>query len=273
MFSQLNSSIVYEDVSPDIREHDVNVVSDLWSMGGREVYRGSRDPRYTHANVYWLYDEELQRVGLAEHDRTDNARFHLLWMEDNEFGTLLQEEGWKRKDSLFAYLPDHVAEKFLAEGWTTPGSFLAQCIQGPTRIITPAMLIRKPIVTFCSGCKVKSFGSHPSSHPSVQMELDIPNREKVFFVDDDLVVHVPPTDSSVWDRLLTRPLRDGGSPSLPEQAQVPRARTHTDASPPESPALPGQDTPDLRIPTLEEHPPQAVPASPHQSHPQTPVQP
>jgi hypothetical protein len=109
MFSQLNSSIVYEDVSPDIREHDVNVVSDLWSMGGREVYRGSRDPRYTHANVYWLYDEELQRVGLAEHDRTDNARFHLLWIDDNEFGTLLQEEGWKRKDSLFAYLPDHVA--------------------------------------------------------------------------------------------------------------------------------------------------------------------
>lgn len=244
MFSQLNSGIVYDDVSPDIREHDVDVISDLWSMGGREVYRGSRDPRYTHANVYWLYDEEMQRVGLAEHDKADNARFHLLWIEDTEFGTLLQEEGWVRKDSLFAYLPDHVAEKFLAEGWTTPTLFLEQCLGGPMRIITPAMLIKKPMVSFCSGCKTKSLRPHPSSHPSAWTELDVPHKEKVFFVDDDLVVHVPPTDSTVWDRILTRPLPGGGS-SLPQeqaQEQVPRDLPHTDAPPLPHAPPPGQGT-------------------------------
>lgn len=262
MFSQLNSSIVYEDVSPDIREHDVNVVSDLWMMGGREVYRGSRDPRYTHANVYWLYDEELQRVGLAEHDKSDNARFHLLWMEDTDFGTLLQEEGWKRKDSLFAYLPDHVSEKFLAEGWTTPMTFLEQCLRGQTRIITPSMLIKKPMISFCSACKTKSLTEHTSSHPYVCMELDVPNKEKVFFVDDDLVVHVPPTDSTVWDRILTRPLHGGGSSPSVQAQEALREMPHRGESPPGLPALPGQGTPDLQIPTSEVHSPQAHEGAP-----------
>lgn len=254
MFSQLNSTIVYDDVSPDIREHDVNVVSDLWSMGGRDVYRGSRDPRYTHANVYWLYNEDLERVGLAEHDTTDNARFHLLWIDDTEFGTLLQEEGWTRKDSLFAYLPDHVAEKFLAEGWTTPTSFLEQCLPGPVRVYTPAMLIKKPMMSFCSGCKTKSLRAHPSPHPCVWMEMDVPNREKVFFVDDDLVVHVPPTDSAVWDRILTRPLPGDGSPLLQGQVpeQVPKDLPHMDAPPLQPAPPPGQDTPGPRTPKTEE---------------------
>jgi len=73
MYSILKPDFVYDDVSGDITETDIDVVSDLWTMDGRNVYRGSRDPRYTHANVYWLYDEDLQRVGCSEHDIQDHA--------------------------------------------------------------------------------------------------------------------------------------------------------------------------------------------------------
>ena len=59
MYSILAPEFVYTDISPDITETDIDVVSDLWVMDGREVYRGGRDPRYTHANVYWLYDQYL----------------------------------------------------------------------------------------------------------------------------------------------------------------------------------------------------------------------
>ena len=53
MFSAIDRKVVYP-VSTDITEHDIDVVSDLWTMDGREVYRGRRDPTYTHANVYGL---------------------------------------------------------------------------------------------------------------------------------------------------------------------------------------------------------------------------
>ena len=72
MNSILDPNVVYEDISADVTEHDIDVVSDLWNMDGRDVYRGSRDPRYTHANVYWLYSEELTRVGLIEHSLTNH---------------------------------------------------------------------------------------------------------------------------------------------------------------------------------------------------------
>ncbi len=92
MYSILNPNVVYQDTSPDVTEHDIDVVSDLWDIDGREVYRGARDPRYTHANVYWLYNEDLERVGCAEHNKKDQADFRVLWFRESEFGTLLQED-------------------------------------------------------------------------------------------------------------------------------------------------------------------------------------
>jgi hypothetical protein len=79
MFSRLKPEVLYDDVNPDITENDIDVVSDLWEMDGRDVYRGSRDPRYTHANVYWLYDTDLRRVGCSEHNTEDHGDFRLLW--------------------------------------------------------------------------------------------------------------------------------------------------------------------------------------------------
>ena len=73
MYSILDSKILYP-ITDEIADHDENVVSDLWNMDGHEVYRGSKDPQYTHANVYWLYDEGFQRCLLytspSPRDRT-----------------------------------------------------------------------------------------------------------------------------------------------------------------------------------------------------------
>jgi hypothetical protein len=206
MYSILKPNLLYQDTSPDVTEHDINVVSDLWEMDGRSVYRGARDPRYTHANVYWLYNEDLERVGCSEHSLEDHANFHLLWFHESPFGTLLQEEGWKVGDDIWSYLPKHTTEKFFHQGWTTPVPFLEQCLHGPLRIVTVETLVNPPMVYSCEKCNRKSLTKFACS--SVSSPLDFPQKEKVFFVDVDLVVHFPPPTSKVFTKLQ---LYDGGS--------------------------------------------------------------
>ncbi len=115
MESQLVPGFIYRDISPDITEADIDVVSDLWTMDGRDVYRGTRDARYTHANVYWLYDEDLQRVGCSEHALDDPADVRLLWFHESPFGTLLQED-WTIDRELWSRLPTALFEGFINEG-------------------------------------------------------------------------------------------------------------------------------------------------------------
>ena len=199
MFSILNPSFVYRDISPDVTEHDIDVVSDLWNINGHEVYRGSRDGRYTHANVYWLYDEGLSRVGCSEHEKQDHANFQVLWFDESPFTTLLQEK-WTTENELWNYLPKHVVELFLSKGWTTPNLFLEQCLQDELRIITPSMITDGlPTLYSCPLCGTKKL--RPSGCAKNPEALTIPNKEKVFFVDNDLVVYIPPVNSSVWVKL------------------------------------------------------------------------
>jgi len=73
MQSVLDPSVIYTNISRDIVEQDIDVVSDLWTMDDRDVYRGTRDETFTHANVYWLYDEDFSRVGLVEHSLSDHS--------------------------------------------------------------------------------------------------------------------------------------------------------------------------------------------------------
>lgn len=208
MFSRIQPSFLYTDISPDITETDVDVVSDLWSMDGRDVYRGARDPRYTHANVYWLYDEDLQRVGCSEHSLEDHGDFRLLWFQESVFGTLFQEEGWTPRGDIWTVIPRAPFERFLNEGWTTVESIQDQCLYGPTRLITPTMLQRWPKMYVCSHCGKKSLRTSVYC-AMTERDLDVPQLEKVLFVDEDMVLHVPPPDSVVFTRL--RPQRDGGS--------------------------------------------------------------
>jgi len=212
MFSRLTPGFVYNDISSDITENDLDVVADTWDMDGREVYRGTRDPRYTHANVHWLYDDNLERVGCVEHSLKDHADMRVLWFRDSEFGTLLQED-WTVGDDLWSKLPRHVFDRFLNEGWTTPALFLEHCLQGPMRIVTPAMLVTLPTVYTCSKCGSKSLKNKETCETTAS-PLDFPDKGKIFFIDFDFVVHTPPSDSFVWSRLLPH---DGGSSQEQEQ--------------------------------------------------------
>lgn len=260
MLSRLKPDFLYTDISPDITETDIDVVSDLWSMDGRDVYRGARDPRYTHANVYWLYDEDLQRVGCSEHDLEDHGEFRLLWFQESEFGMLLQEEGWEMTGDLWSRLPRAPFERFINEGWTTVESVLEQCLHGPTRIVTPQMLLQRPKVYTCTKCGKRSL--RPSRHCTmIESELDFPQLEKVLYVDESLVLHVPPPDSSVFTRL--QPQRDGGSQQA-SRAQVQEPVQEQEQEP-------------VRVPPTEHSPPRREPeqeqTSPPQSHLRTPAQP
>ena len=198
MFSTIDRSVVYP-VGTDITEHDINIVSDLWTMAGRQVYRGARDPNYTHANVYWLYEQDdLDRVGLTEHDLEDNAKMALLWYKDNAFGTLLQEDGWEEGETFWSMIPDNVHEQCLAEGWITPTTILERCLRSNMRVVTVDMLKKMPIVHSCEKCKKVSLTHFTCSTAAA---LDFPEKEKVFFIDERMIIHTPPKGSSVWSLL------------------------------------------------------------------------
>jgi len=261
MFSVLKPDFLYTDISENIAEHDIDVVSDLWTMDGRDVYRGSRDPRYTHANVYWLYDEDLQRVGCTEHSTHDHGVFELLWFHDYEFATLLQEEDWEIKNDIWSDLPEQVFNRFVNEEWTTPESFLEQCLYGPLRIVTAKMIIQRPNVYTCTRCGRKSLHVVPGC-TMTSAPLDFPNKGKIVFVDDDLRVYIPPPGSSVFRRLQ---LGDDFRPPSEQQEQVQEEQS-VPQPPPPSPQEPEQVHAPEQQPMKQEQPP-------HQSRPQTPEQP
>lgn len=265
MFSVLDPTFYYDDVSPDITENDIDVVSDLWNMDGREVYRGSRDPRYTHANVYWLYDEDLQRVGCAEHSVKDHADVRLLWFRESDFGTLFQED-WEIKGDLWSVLPKHVFEQFLNEGWTTPEKFLERCLHGSLRIVTPNMIINPPKVYVCNACNRRSLIPTVPC-PQRETTLDYPDKTKIFFVDQDMILHVPPRNSKVWLKLQL-PYDDWTSSEF--ELEEPKEILQQPELPTSGQTLPlVEEQPSLPLHLPEEN---QSSSSPHQSHQQTPEQ-
>jgi hypothetical protein len=198
MFSTIDRSVIYP-IDTDITEHDINIVSDLWTMAGRQVYRGARDPAYTHANVYWLYEQDdLDRVGLTEHKLDNNADMALLWYKDSPFGTLLQEEDWQEEETFWGKIPDNVHEQCLAEGWITPLTILERCLRSNMRLVTVDMLKKMPTVHSCEKCKKVSLAPFECA---MSKGLDFPEKEKVFFIDERMICHTPPKGSLVWSLL------------------------------------------------------------------------
>ena len=249
MLSKIKPGFVYKDIGPGITENDLDVVADTWDMDGREVYRGTRDPRYTHASVHWLYDDNLERVGCVEHDLKDHAVFHILWFHDNDFGTFFQEDGWEETNDLWSYLPRHVFDRFINEQWSTPRKVLEHCLNGPVRIVTVSMLADMPMVHTCRECGRKSLepkrGCVTTTSP-----LDFPVKEKVFFVDDDLVVFSCSSSSRIWSLLTPQPRAGGSSQeSQREPEQVQSASLQTEPTPP-----PPQESPPDRHQSPAESP-------------------
>jgi hypothetical protein len=264
MQSILDPKVLYTDLSRDIVENDVDVVSDLWNMDGRDVYRGSRDRHYSHANVYWLYTEDLERVGLVEHSLENQADFRILWFQDNPFATLLQEE-WTSEQSIWSVLSRPAVEMFLAEDWTTPETLLKGCLHGPTRILTVDMVLNKPVIYHCSVCGSKTMKKTECVEFQTETELDFPDQAKIVFIDDDLYVCEPPIGSRIWELLGFKsqlPLHDALMPlQEPEeqpllQSQVEPMETQEQMMTPRLPPLDAQ--PNLILPPALplRHPPQ-----------------
>lgn len=240
MQSVLDPSVLYTDLSRDVVEHDVDVVSDLWTMDDRDVYRGSRDTSYSHANVYWLYTEDLERTGLVEHSLSDHADFRILWFNENPFAMLLQEE-WTTEDSLWSMLPRTTVETFLANDWTTPARILNACLYGPTRILSVRDVLNPPAMYSCSVCGKKSLDTFQCG--DVRSQVDFPSKTKIVFIDDELYVCRPPPGSRVWDLLGFRSPKaeqpdDGPALPVPEsepQAQPEQLEAHDPPPPPDPP--------------------------------------
>ena len=104
MEPRLLPGLIHESTS-EVASHDLDFEAETWPYEDREVWRGDRDPRYEH-DVYWLYDEGVQRVGLVEYAPREQHAVH--WIYDNPFATFFQEPGWSTTgDTLWTEMPAH----------------------------------------------------------------------------------------------------------------------------------------------------------------------
>ena len=106
-------------------------------------------------------------------------------------------------------------------------TFLEHCLKSDVRIVTPDMILgRLPLVYECEKCGLLSLKSSPCA---TARDLDFPNVKTTYFVDEDMLVYVPPPDSVVWKHLNVRPADAGSSKPEPvpeepsEQPSPPQA--------------------------------------------------
>ena len=179
MESKLIPGLCY-DVSTEVAPHDFDQDADTWEYEGKEVLRGQKDPNYDH-DVFWLYDEGVQRVGLVEYNPENSAHFHVLWFYDNPFATFFQEPDWvSTGETLWTEMPIHAYEYCLEHG-----------IHRPEQV---QRLTKKTILTL----------------EDVRKGKRVQDVFSVFCVDSDCVMYRPPSDSALWLRL-----RDGDATAEP----------------------------------------------------------
>lgn len=183
MYSILRPELLYTNVSADILEHDEDYDASEWSYSGKQVYRGALDRSYTKWNldVYWLYDDSLQRTGLAEHDMDDPSIVEVLWFRDSPFGTLLQED-WITGESLYTLMTPEAYQD-------ASSSNVLLNLHG--RLLTPEYIINGiPEAWECTECGTRSF-----SQFECKSVKKIEVSSNLFFVDTSLVLYTPPPNS------------------------------------------------------------------------------
>jgi hypothetical protein len=188
MFSKLRPSLIYKDISTDISEHDEDYDASEWSYSGKQVFRGRLDTSYREHNldVYWLYDEKLLRTGLAEHDSDDHSIFKVLWYYDNQFGTLLQEDGWEKTDKTLWSLMTNEAYQDTSEE-----DIYLKC---SGKIITLENIMNGfPDIYECDECKKKSF----SLTSCKSMKKKIIEFSDPFFIDSSFIIYNKPLNSKL----------------------------------------------------------------------------
>lgn len=231
MFSTLRKRLIYTDIDPNIVEHDEDIDASQWSYNGRDVYRGRVDPRYEDRglDVYWLYDEDINKVGLVEYEKEDSERFAVLWFHDNPFATLLQDTRWVSLDkTVWSFMSYEAYLDCLEDDFRT---VFDRCLSSKYRLVTPSMIINPPFVYSCTRCNAQSM------QPLKCHEIHV-NKKNYFqygsflFVDDSFIVY----------ELTDRPRPASSEQERSEQVQVQtqeesrdEQNPHQESQKPESP--------------------------------------
>jgi hypothetical protein len=198
MFSLLRKGLLYENISSDITEHDLENDADSWVYDGREVFRGCIDPEYIQhgLNSYWLYDDNSLRIGLAEHESNSPEIFKVLWVYENPYATLFQDKNWKcMETTLWSKLSDEAYQDCLENGFQSVSDI---ALQSNVLLVTPKMLITPPKLHVCEKCKTKTLLPKNMCSGSSQSILDF-NDFSVLFLDDDYVLYEKVTESQQSD--------------------------------------------------------------------------
>jgi hypothetical protein len=202
MYSKLRPSLCYKNISPEIAPHDQDIDAEEWDYNGRIVYRGNVDPNYISdkLSVYWLYDSDLNRVGLSEHETEDETKFESLWIRGDEFSTLLQEDWTSLDKTIWSILSPEAYQDCLEDDFST---IVERVLTSDTRLISPSMVEKQPDVNECERCGKKSI-SELKGCSTVKKNYIISNR--ILFIDSNFIIYVPPVNSSIWSKYLHLPM-------------------------------------------------------------------
>lgn len=232
MFSILRKRLVYKDIDPNIVEHDEDIDASQWTYEGKDVYRGRVDPRYEHheLDVYWLYDDNINKVGLVEYEKQDPSIFAVLWFRDNPFATLLQNDRWiSLNKTLWSILSYEAYLDCLEDDFST---VFDRCLSSKYRLITPSMLTNPPTLYVCKNCHSQSIKPLKCHEAHVEKKNYF-QYESFLFVDDSFVIYEltvqPPSASSEQERseqVQEQPQQgskdEQSPPPEPQQSESPR---------------------------------------------------
>jgi len=230
MFSLLRRGLVYKDVDRNIVEHDEDIDGYEWSYAGRDVYKGRIDPRYEKydLDVYWLYDDNINKVGLVEYEKENHEQFRVLWFLDNPFATLLHDERWiSLNKTVWSFMPYESYLDCLEDDFST---VFDRCLSSKYRLVTPSMLMKPPILYECTNCKKQSI-KPLKCHEKYVNKKNYFQYESLLFVDDSFIVYEltvqPPSASSEQERseqVQGQPRQElKGEQSRPPESQSPES--------------------------------------------------
>jgi hypothetical protein len=193
MYSILRPELLYKNISADIVEHDNDIEVYPWEYDGREVYRGSIDTQYMkyNLNVYSLYDENLKRVGIVEHDADELEIYEVIWFYDNAFARFYQNPEWVSSDkTIWSMFSSEAYQDCLEDDFKT---VVERCLSSKYRLVTPEILINTPEVYECSACGKKSISQLKNCKAVTKTPYFLQNF-KYLFVDDEFIIYNPPSD-------------------------------------------------------------------------------
>lgn len=223
MFSKLRPTLCYKNLSPEIANHDEDIDAEEWDYNGRIVYRGLVDPLYQKEglSVYWLYNSDLKRVGLSEHEKENEEKFEPLWFRENDFSTLLQEDWTSLDKTIWSLLSSEAYQDCLEDEFE---NVIDRTLSSNIRLITPSFVEKIPFIYECEKCNNKSISEMKNCSPVKKPYI---TSKSILFIDSNFILYVPPTNSSVWSRVqLPTPSYDDLPASQPEEVVPLQEPTH-----------------------------------------------